>query len=183
MTEQTARESGLRAFELCYTLGKAGGSMLAMNRIGCKMSPVAATTLTNILREEWGFTGILVTDSSGSESDRIPTADSLIAGTGMFCLARRTTTIYDAIYNNKDLYLYNVLKETNHRYYYNYVNSTLVNGLTSESEVADVTGWWEYAIVIVDVIIGVATLGVAAMFVLNYFAKKEQTGKGQTTTD
>jgi beta-glucosidase len=174
MTEQTARESGLRAFELCYTLGGAGGSMLAMNRIGCKMSPVAATTLTGILREEWGFKGILVTDSSGSESEKIPTADSLIAGTGMFCLARRTTTIYNAIYDNSDSYLYSVLKETNHRYYYNYVNSTLVNGLTNDSVVADTTPWWQFAIVGVDAVLATITIASAWLFVTNLFVKEEK---------
>lgn len=105
MTEQVAREVYLRAFELPFTIGECRGAMLAMNRIGCKMSPVAKTTLTNILKGEWGFKGILVTDSSGAENDKIPTVESILAGTGMFCLARRFNVIKSAIVDNNDAYL------------------------------------------------------------------------------
>lgn len=175
MTEQVARESNLRGFELPFTEGNAGGAMLAMNRIGCKMSPVAKTTLTNIIRNEWNFKGIMVTDSSGSENDRIPTVESLLAGTGMFCLARRTTTIESAIKDNNDSYLYTVLREANHRYYYNYANSTLVNGLGEDSTVTDTTPFWKPMMITIDSVLGVGFLACVGLFVFDKYFKKEQT--------
>ncbi len=178
-TEQTARELNLRAFEIPFTKGKAGGARLARNRIGCKRSPVAKTTLTNILRKEWGFTGILVTDSSGAENDRIPTVESLLAGTGRFCLARRTTTIEKAITDNNDSYLYEVLKETNHRFYYNYVNSTLINGLANDSVVSDVIGWWQPTVIIIDSLLGALCLASAGFYVYFKFFKKEDESKAK----
>ncbi len=174
MTEQTARECNLRSFELPYTVGECGGSMLAMNRIGCKMSPVAKTTLTNICREEWGWNGILVTDSSGSENDRIPTVDSLISGTGMFCLARRSKVIKEAVLTNDDPYMYNILKETNHRFYYWYANSTLVNGLGENTVVSNTIAWWQPTVIIIDCVLGAAALGAAAWFVYDGYFKKEK---------
>ena len=173
MTEQVARESNLRGFELPFTEGNAGGAMLAMNRIGCKMSPVAKSTLTGIIRNEWNFKGILVTDSSGSENDRTPTVESLLAGTGMFCLARRTTVIESAIKDNNDAYLYDVLKETNHRFYYNYANSTLVNGLSTDSTVSDTIPFWKPLMISIDCVLGAAFLACTGLFVFDKYFKKD----------
>lgn len=175
MTEQTARESGLKAFELCFTKGNARGSMLAMCRIGVKMSPVAQTLIRGIMMGEWGFNGILITDSSGSENDRIPTADSLIAGTSMFCLARRSSTMESLVVDNDDTYLYEVLREVNHRYYYNYVNSTLINGLTAGETitVTDTFAWWQAAIVCADIGLGLCTAAALILFAVKAYGKKK----------
>ena len=176
MTEQTARESGLRAFELCFTKGNARGSMMAMNRIGVKMSPVATTLIRGIMIGEWGFNGVLITDSSGAENDNTPTADCLIAGTSMFCLARRTSTMVSLVAGNDDTYLYDVLREVNHRYYYNYANSTLVNSLTAGESVTvtDTFAWWQTTIVVLDVVVGLCTVAALGLFLVKAYGKKKE---------
>ena len=125
---------------------------------------------------EWGFNGVLITDSSGAENDRTPTADSLIAGTSMFCLARRTNTMNSLVVDNNDTYLYEVLREVNHRYYYHYVNSTLINGLISEETivVSDETPWWKTAIIALDAVIGLLTAAALILFCKNLSDKKNK---------
>lgn len=177
MTEQTAREGGMKAFELIYTEGGATGIMTAMNRIGCKVSNLQTAFLRNIMQDEWGFTGIVVSDSAGKENEKIPTVDALIAGTNMFCLATRTSTIEEAITSNSDSYLYSVLREANHRYYYAYANSTLVNGLTESTEMWDVVGWWQYAMIALNVVCGLAAVGGTLMFVYGTYIKKKDEDK------
>lgn len=63
--EQSAREIYLKPFEMCIKEGGAKAVMSAFNFYGT--SPAGANTevLNNILREEWGFRGFVLTDYYG----------------------------------------------------------------------------------------------------------------------
>lgn len=60
--EQTMREIYLKAFELPIVEGKTRGVMSAFNRIGTTWAGASYELLTEILRDEWGFEGVVVTD-------------------------------------------------------------------------------------------------------------------------
>ena len=63
VSERALREYYLPAFEACFTEGHAMSVMSAYNAINgipCSANP---WLLTNVLRDEWGFTGAVVTDS------------------------------------------------------------------------------------------------------------------------
>ena len=64
----------------------------------------------------------------------------------------------------------------NHRYYYNYVNSTLINGLISEETivVSDETPWWKTAIIALDAVIGLLTAAALILFCKNLSDKKNK---------
>ena len=61
-TEQTMREIYLRSFEIAVKEGGATGMMSAFNRIGYEWAGFSYPLLTEILREEWGFNGVVITD-------------------------------------------------------------------------------------------------------------------------
>ena len=61
-TEQAAREIYLRAFQMPVEENDAMGIMSAFNRVGTTWCGASYELLTNILRKEWGFKGIVVTD-------------------------------------------------------------------------------------------------------------------------
>jgi beta-glucosidase len=60
--ERSLREYYLPAFRTCVTEGKVYSAMSAYNALNEVPCPVNRTLLTNILREEWGFTGYVVSD-------------------------------------------------------------------------------------------------------------------------
>lgn len=60
--EQAAREVYLKAFEYPVKAG-ATGVMTSMNAIGPVWAGGSKALLTNILREEWGFNGSVITDA------------------------------------------------------------------------------------------------------------------------
>ncbi|MCZ0703218.1 beta-glucosidase [Natronobacillus azotifigens] len=62
MTEQKAREGDLRAFQGPFEDGGALGGMVTFSRIGATNGNNSVPLLINILREEWGFNGLLSTD-------------------------------------------------------------------------------------------------------------------------
>lgn len=69
-TEQAIREIYLKNAEIMVKEGNAMGFMTAFNRIGYEyLASDDYATLTNVLRNEWGFTGILTTDAFNNYQD------------------------------------------------------------------------------------------------------------------
>ena len=68
--ERTMREIYLAGFETAVKEGKPATVMCAYNKINGEYCSDNKTLLTDILRKEWGFDGLVVTDW-GSMSDRI----------------------------------------------------------------------------------------------------------------
>ena len=62
LDEQTLREIYLKAFEIGVKEGKPTGMMSAFNRIGYVWAGGSKALITNVLRNEWGFRGYVVTD-------------------------------------------------------------------------------------------------------------------------
>ena len=60
--EQTAREIYLRPFEMAVKVGGTTAKMSAFNRIGTVWAGGSYRLLTELLREEWGFRGAIITD-------------------------------------------------------------------------------------------------------------------------
>lgn len=80
MTEQTLREIYLRAFEYGVKEGGNNAIMTSMNRLGRVWSGGSRALCTEILREEWGFNGTLVTDWVDTGSTYMPVYKGIWAG-------------------------------------------------------------------------------------------------------
>lgn len=60
--EQAIREIYLKPFEYAVKYGRANGVMSSMNYIGDVYAGAHLGLLTNVLRNEWGFLGTILTD-------------------------------------------------------------------------------------------------------------------------
>ncbi|NLC17242.1 MAG: beta-glucosidase, partial [Clostridiales bacterium] len=70
LDEQTLREIYLRPFEMAVKIGKTRGMMSSFNRIGAKWTGGDYRLLTEVLRNEWGFRGMVICDfNTGSHMD------------------------------------------------------------------------------------------------------------------
>ena len=151
--EQGFREIQLRAFEGCFTQG--------------------------ILRGEWGFIGIVITDAAGVNS-YMHTVGAIMNGTDMFCYTSgvaadgRTSDINAAIRDNDDGYIIEHLKEINHRIYYTYAHTNLMNGLSSMYDVVTVTPWWQPVVIVINCVFGAAAVGLCIAFVAYAYGKKNK---------
>ena len=90
LTEQALREIYLRAFEIAVKEGGANGIMTAMNRVGAVYSAGNRAMTHEILRDEWGFRGSVVTDSYSASAD--PIVKNIIGGVDLM-LGNCTETI------------------------------------------------------------------------------------------
>ena len=68
LTEQILRENVLKPFELAVKEGGANGIMSAFNDIGSVWCGANYALLTEILRGEWGFRGMVLTDWTDSSN-------------------------------------------------------------------------------------------------------------------
>ena len=68
--ERAARELYLKAFEICVKEGKPRAMMCAYNQFGGSFCSENKWLLTDVLREEWGYEGLVMSDW-GATHDRV----------------------------------------------------------------------------------------------------------------
>lgn len=170
VNEQTFRENDMRVFEGAFTIGKSNSTMTAFNRVGMRAFAQHDALQNEILRGEWGFKGVIISD--GCTTFMHP-RESLIAGNDMWCLSgdgSHINPVREAI-NNGDGFMLQALREANKHFYYAYCNSHLTNGLSTDTIIVDVTNWWETALNTVDTVLLVITIIVAVLFIASAIIK------------
>lgn len=165
MTEQTLRETYLEPFRMLVEDYDAQGLMSSYNRIGAVWAGGSEALLTSVLREEWGFTGSVITDYSDHHS--YMNGDQALRAGGSLWMAGfgGGTLEYDTESNS----YYQRLREAAHEVLYMYLHVRVVNRDYSES-INDESvlrpafkaafANWRYAVAAIDVV-------VAGLFVLS----------------
>lgn len=72
LSEQALREIYLKPFEYTVKLGETRGIMTSFNRIGTRWTGGDYRLLTEILRNEWGFNGLVICDFNTIPQYMIP---------------------------------------------------------------------------------------------------------------
>ena len=154
---ETARKDGLTAF------AGTTGIMSSFNRIGTKWTGGDYRLMTEILRNEWGFKGLVICDYK-TDNSFMDSRQMLYAGN-------------DLILTSTDLYTWTdpdpqsaadvtILRTAAHNILYAVANSNSVN--------AKVTGyipaWWKWAIIGLDV----AAAGLIALWGVKAFKKAKE---------
>lgn len=182
-TEQGFREGSLRCFEgaLRDDLGGGLGVMTCFNRIGATAGAAYGPVQIGILRDEWGFKGVNLTDSSKDASDYVHTRECLVGGTDMFNNdSSRATDVMTIIRTDRDGTLLKALRTANKHFYYAYSRSNLINGLTHETLVEDFVPWWKTALQALDItfytVTGVLAVIVITTLSLNFISDRKEKG-------
>lgn len=151
MSEQRARELDLRAFQKPFENGTALGVMTAFNRAGATFSSAHTGLITGILREEWGFNGLVVTDMVSNPA-YMNARDSIAAGTDGMLIASATNFINNGINGwaefteeglAQDMDMQQRIQDAVHRALYIFLNSNAVNGYTRDSYFATFRTWYD----------------------------------------
>ncbi|MBR1686200.1 MAG: glycoside hydrolase family 3 protein [Clostridia bacterium] len=160
--EQAIREAYLAAYAPSVTESHAKGAMTVMNRIGTQWGGACRSLLTNVLRNEWGFDGIVITDYSSNSNFTVQTA-GLIGGADLWD-GFRASDISD---KQNDPYIAQLLRQAIHRILYVQVNSSAMNGISSTARVVPITTWWQIAEYSATALFGVLTILSAVLWVVN----------------
>ncbi|MBQ6232672.1 MAG: glycoside hydrolase family 3 C-terminal domain-containing protein [Clostridia bacterium] len=173
--EQAIREIFLKAFEGAFTLGGATSTMTSYSRVGLDYIGHSPAMLRSLLRGEWGFKGANISDCAMHPYQH--TIEGLVGGTDFWCIVGeklRAPELKEYITSHNDGYLYKLLRESQHGFYYMLANSNLVNGLSSNMVFVPVTPWWQTALYIVIGVSAALTLLCGTTYVITAFGKKKQ---------
>ena len=150
--EQSIREIYLKPFEMAVAEGGSMGIMTSMNRVGAVYSSSHYNLCTAVLKDEWGFKGVVITDFVSGPSDKVVPREMILAGTDLFLCTASDQSMFVENYAG-DTDILNALRDSAHRICYAYANSNLMNGLTASSVVVDITPAWVYWMVALDALV------------------------------
>lgn len=173
LTEQNLRENYLKAFEIALKVGDGNAVMTSMNRLGATWAGGSKALLTDILRQEWGFEGSVVTDWVGGY---MPVNLGLKAGNDIW-LHRTGLNHVD---KSSDTYYYYARQATKN-VLFTYVDTEQAR-LDAGGEPADITKnpvtlsyTWVWLIVAIELVFA-AALGVWIFFVVRRVRKTLKAG-------
>ncbi|WP_455501245.1 glycoside hydrolase family 3 C-terminal domain-containing protein [Gemmiger sp.] len=161
--EQSIREIYLKPFEMSVTEGGALGVMNAFARVGATWSGADVGLMTNVLRNEWGFEGFVITDFSGNpmftaRGIALRTFDAaygVLAGTDTWDSSDvQWTTELTTQYKDCPEVV-QAMRQATHRILYVVANSCAMNGFTADTKIVKVTPWWQTALIVLDVVLAV----------------------------
>lgn len=184
--EQGFRQGSLRCFEgaLSDSVGGGLGVMSCFNRVGMTAGAASKAVQVDILRNEWGFKGVVLTDSSKDSADYVHTFECMMNGTDMFNNdPTRNTSITRQVTQQKDGKLLQQLRLINKHYYYAYSRSNLVNGLSAETQVEGWVPWWKPALYAIDGVLAGLTAAAIVLYVVETYVlpavSKKKEGKAE----
>ena len=179
--EQALREIYLRAFEGVMTYGGANGLMSSYNRIGLISTATEYDLITGVLRNEWGSTAFVITDLGSPTAGLYDGNASIAAGVstmmnnGVYDDASKAyvngTLTIDSIKN--DPVLLNAAREACHRILYNFIHSSVVNGISEDARIVLITPWYETALKVMTICFGALAVGSTLLYLIAANKKKE----------
>ncbi|MCD8127506.1 MAG: fibronectin type III-like domain-contianing protein [Clostridiales bacterium] len=179
MTEQAARENNLRAFQGAMSTNVADGIMTSFNRVGTVYSSAHSGLMTQIVRNEWGYTGWLITGMING-ADYMNWRDIVAAGGGA-CLTSSGyagstigTTAASKTAISKDTEFQEQMKLIIKYYLYNIVESSAMNGLTADTEIVTNLTWFQILCYAAIAVAAVLTVAFVALWVLSLRKSKSQ---------
>ncbi|HEL1982002.1 TPA: glycoside hydrolase family 3 protein [Streptococcus suis] len=170
--EQAIREVYLAPFEESVVEGGALGIMAGMNRVGTAWAGNHTGLMTNVVRNEWGFDGIVVTDQA-SFPEAFPfmaIRGGLEAGTDLYLNTGTDNWQIEDYQNNPTVMTQ--LRTASKHILYAVSRSLAMNGLSSTSVVKKVVPLWQIWMYSADVVIAII-VGGGIYFLSRNFKKKE----------
>ena len=181
MTEQQARENELRGTQGIVENAHVLGVMTAYNRVGITQDNAHTGLTKNILRNEWGFEG-LISEDFIQDANYVVLKEAVLNGVTMSCnTGDNTMTAVSEKYPywtveavSQDTTMMTALKQAMKYQNYALANSNAMDGMASNTKLVSVRTWYDNALTAVQ--IGFAALPVlaAAMYVLDERKSKKQ---------
>lgn len=177
VTEQAMREIYLKPFEIAVKEGGATAVMSSFNRIGAKWTGGDYRLLTEILRNEWGFKGMVITDFNTTTYGNL---EQMAYAGGDLNLGNDYTVVpvlepdWCGEDDVADLY---ILRNCAKNILYTVANSCALNGEVDHYNMA----WWKILVIAIDCV-AVAGVAVWGFFAVRGFIKyKKQEGSSNSS--
>ena len=181
MTEQQARENELRGTQGIVENAHVLGVMTAYNRVGITQDNAHTGLTKNILRNEWGFQG-LISEDFIQDANYVVLKEAVLNGVTMSCNTGDNTMAavsekypywtVEAV--SQDTTMMTALKQAMKYQSYALANSNAMDGMASNTKLVSVRTWYDNALTAVQIVFAALTVLAAAMYVLNDRKSKKQ---------
>ena len=151
ITEQAYREIYLKPFEIYVKEGQGTAVMTSFNRVGTTWTGGDYRLVTEVLRNEWGFKGMVLTDFATGQSHM--NSEQMVYAGGDAWLDTISPTSWYSKSDDLDVY---VLQEALLHILYTVANSNAMNGLGEGAIYSTQMAYWRIVLIVADVVIGVA---------------------------
>lgn len=163
--EQAMREIYLKPFELAVKEGGASAAMSSFNYIGNKWVGANGDLLNTVLRDEWGFRGVVSTDYFGGYG--FMDADMAIRN-GNDIMLSTTGESGAGLDDTESPTAVNAMRKAAHNTLYTVVNSSAyADGEDTEVELLP----WQKTVINIDIAAGLAIVLIQGVLVLWYFKR------------
>lgn len=167
--EQAIRENYLKAFEIGIKEGGADAVMVSWNYIGAKWAGESSNLLNTVLRDEWGFKGMVLTDYFRDDGHGFMNADEALAN-GVDAMLATYGTGPNIPENTHSAITVQRLQNASKNILYTVVHSwKYENGAPASSDEQ-----WRTIVIVVDVAFGLILVGCEALAVRRYLRRCEQ---------
>ena len=178
--EQSIREIYLESFRKAVEDGGALAVMNSFSRIGTTWDGAHEGLMTNVLRNEWGFEGFVITDFSGNSAfaayglyfQTFDVAWGLLAGTNTWDSSATQWTDELLNYYSDDAVIVSAAREAVHHILYVVANSAAMNGYDENTTIESVTPWWQTALIAAEVVVVALAIAACVKLVLEIKYKK-----------
>lgn len=172
LTEQSLREIYLKPFEIAVKVGESRGIMSAFNRIGKVWTGGDYRLLTEILRNEWGFSGMVITDYTTPQmiSTYTPVDQMIRAGGDLHLTNSGPPTTAAAALTPTQATL---IRQSAHRVLYVIANSNAMNGFGDSAVWGYRMSGWKVVMIWIDIAIVVALAGWGTVAIISVRKKNK----------
>ena len=179
--EQAAREIYLRPFEMSVKQGKADATMVGWDYVGTKWSGEQGW-INTIMRNEWGFKGMALTDSFGADGRGFMNADNALPN-GVDAMLSTYGNGPNVVDNPKSPSSVKYLRQASKHILYTVVNSGAYDDGGAKANAMPV---WKKMVIGVDVLVAILAIAAEVVFVRRYLRRRSQadavvTGQGDLT--
>lgn len=150
--EQSIREIYLYPFEMAISKGNATAVMTSYNRVGTVWSAADTGLITEVLRNEWGFHGTVLTDWASMYY--MDVGLGLQAGNDQWLNTNGDLYTVENYKNNATFV--SALRRATHNILYTAVNSAAMNGIASNTRIVTITPTWQYWLYTLDAVVVLA---------------------------
>ena len=181
MTEQQARENELRGTQGIVENAHVLGVMTAYNRVGITQDNAHTGLTKNILRNEWGFQG-LISEDFIQNANYVVLKEAVLNGVTMSCNTGDNTMAavsekypywtVEAV--SQDTTMMTALKQAMKYQNYALANSNAMDGMAINTKLVSVRTWYDNALTAVQIVFAALTVLAAAMYVLDERKSKKQ---------
>ena len=149
--EQTFREIYLKPFQMIVEDGNTHGMMSSFNRIGTTWAGGSFALLTEVLRMEWGFKGMVITDYNLSIAYMPP--EQMIRAGGDLNLSqdyKPATTVDESTGMTNEVQLA-AMRNAAKNILYTVANSNAMNGMGEGVVWVTTMAWWKVMLICINV--------------------------------